>query len=178
MWKTLRQIHRVGIATELPPSPDEAQRVVARLQKQILTVLGRALCIRAIDAGSCNGCELEIHALGNPLYNLEGLGIRFVASPRHADLLLVTGPVSKNMEVALRRTYDATPDPKLVVAVGECGCTGGIFGEGYASRGRVSNVIPVDVAVPGCPPSPRQILAGILTAISQTGPAGSAPRGV
>ena len=111
MWKTLRQIHRVGIATEPPPPPDEAQRVVARLQEHILTVLGRALCIRAIDAGSCNGCELEIHALGNPLYNLEGLGIRFVASPRHADLLLVTGPVSRNMEVALRRTYDATPDP-------------------------------------------------------------------
>ena len=146
------------------------------LQERILAVLGRALCIRAIDAGSCNGCELEIHALGNPLYNLEGLGIRFVASPRHADLLLVTGPVSRNMEVALRRTYDATPDPKLVVAIGDCGCTGGIFGEGYASRGRVSNVIPVDVTVPGCPPSPRQILAGILTAISKTPPAGSASR--
>jgi Ni,Fe-hydrogenase III small subunit len=166
MWKTLRQIHRAGIATELAPSPDDTLRVAEALQARILGVLGRALCIRAVDAGSCNGCELEIHALGNPLYNLEGLGIRFVASPRHADLLLVTGPVSANMEVALRRTYDATPDPKLVVAVGDCGCTGGIFGEGYASRGRVSNVIPVDVTVPGCPPSPRQILAGILTAIS------------
>jgi Ni,Fe-hydrogenase III small subunit len=177
MWKTLRQIHRAGIATEPPPSTDETLRVVAALQERILAVLGRALCIRAIDAGSCNGCELEIHALGNPLYNLEGLGIRFVASPRHADLLLVTGPVSRNMEVALRRTYDATPDPKLVVAVGDCGCTGGIFGEGYASRGRVSNVLPVDVTVPGCPPSPRQILAAILTAISKTAPAGSASRG-
>ena len=166
MWKTLRQIHRAGIATELPPSPDDALRVAERLQARILAVLGRALCIRAVDAGSCNGCELEIHALGNPFYNLEGLGIRFVASPRHADLLLVTGPVSTNMEVALRRTYDATPDPKLVVAIGDCGCTGGIFGEGYASRGRVSNVIPVDVTVPGCPPSPRQILVGILTAVS------------
>jgi Ni,Fe-hydrogenase III small subunit len=177
MWKTLRQIHRAGIATELPPSPDEALRVAAGLQERILAVLGRALCIRAIDAGSCNGCELEIHALGNPFYNLEGLGIRFVASPRHADLLLVTGPVSRNMEVALRRTYEATPDPKLVVAIGDCGCTGGIFGESYASCGRVANVIPVDVIVPGCPPSPRRILAGILTAISQTAPAESAPRG-
>src|SRR4029078_6547873 len=177
MWKTLRQIHRAGIATELPPSTDETLRVVAALQEPILALLGPALCIRAIDAGSCNGCELEIHALGNPLYNLEGLGIRFVASPRHADLLLVTGPVSRNMEVALRRTYDATPDPKLVVAVGDCGCTGGIFGEGYASRGRVSSVLRVDVPVPGCPPSPRQILAAILTAISKTAPAGSASRG-
>lgn len=177
MWKTLRQIHRAGIATELPPTTDEALRVAAGLQEQIRAVLGRALCIRAIDAGSCNGCELEIHALGNPFYNLEGLGIRFVASPRHADLLLVTGPVSRNMEVALRRTYDATPDPKLVVAVGDCGCTGGIFGESYASRGRVSNVLPVDVAVPGCPPGPRQILAGILTAISKTPPASSTSRG-
>ena len=174
MWKTLRQIHRAGIPTELPPSPDDALRVAEGLQARILAVLGRALCIRAVDAGSCNGCELEIHALGNPFYNLEGLGIRFVASPRHADLLLVTGPVSTNMEVALRRTYDATPDPKLVVAIGDCGCTGGIFGEGYASLGRVSNVIPVDVAVPGCPPSPRQILAGILTAISAPSTAGSA----
>jgi Ni,Fe-hydrogenase III small subunit len=135
------------------------------LQARILAVLGRALCIREVDAGSCNGCELEIHALNNPLYNLEGLGIRFVASPRHADMLLVTGPVSKHMEVAVRRTYEATPDPKLVVAVGECGCTGGIFGESYASCGRVSNVIPVDVAVPGCPPRPIQILGGILTAL-------------
>src|SRR5512145_3157026 len=177
MWKTLRQIHRAGIATEQPPSADDTLRVAEALERGIRDVLGRALCIRAIDAGSCNGCELEIHALGNPLYNLEGLGIRFVASPRHADLLLVTGPVSKHMEVALRRTYDATPDPKLVVAVGECGCTGGIFGEGYASRGRVSNVVPVDVTVPGCPPSPRQILAGILTAISRAKPAGAASLG-
>jgi Ni,Fe-hydrogenase III small subunit len=136
------------------------------LQARVRAILGRALCIRHIDAGSCNGCELEIHALNNPIYNLEGLGIRFVASPRHADLLLVTGPVAAHMELALRRTYEATPDPKLVVALGDCGCTGGIFGESYASRGRVSNVIPVDVAVPGCPPTPSQILAGILTAIS------------
>jgi Ni,Fe-hydrogenase III small subunit len=140
-------------------------------------VHARALCIRQIDAGSCNGCELEIHALGNPIYNLEGLGIRFVASPRHADLLLVTGPVSKHMEVALRRTYAATPDPKLVVALGDCGCTGGIFGESYASSGRVANVIPVDVTVPGCPPSPTRILEGILAAISQS-PGTPSPAGV
>jgi Ni,Fe-hydrogenase III small subunit len=107
-----------------------------------------------------------MHALNNPIYNIEGLGIRFVASPRHADMLLVTGPVSAHMEVALQRTFDATPDPKLVVAIGDCGCNGGIFGESYASRGRVSNVIPVDVAVPGCPPTPTRMLAGILTALS------------
>ena len=165
MLKTLRQISAVGIVSEPPPASDDSLRLRAALQGRILSVLGRALCIREVDAGSCNGCELEIHALNNPLYNLEGLGIRFVASPRHADLLLVTGPVSKHMEVALRRTYEATPDPKLVVAVGDCGCTGGIFGESYASRGPVSNVIPVDVAVPGCPPSPSRILTGILTAI-------------
>jgi len=129
--------------------------------------LGRALTSRQVDAGSCNGCELEIHALGNPYYNIEGLGIKFVASPRHADLLLVTGPVSRNMALALRRTYDATPAPKLVVAVGDCGCSGGIFGESYASCGRVSNVIPVDVAVPGCPPPPLEILRGILAAVRQ-----------
>ena len=168
MLKTLRQIAKVGIATEPPPPPDDSLRLREALQARILAVLGRALCIREVDAGSCNGCELEIHALNNPFYNLEGLGIRFVASPRHADLLLVTGPVSKHMEVALRRTYEATPDPKLVVAVGDCGCTGGIFGESYASRGRVANVIPVDVAVPGCPPSPTRILQGILAALTRT----------
>jgi Ni,Fe-hydrogenase III small subunit len=167
MDKTLRQIARIGIVSEPPPPPDDTLRVAEALRSQIWNVLGRALCIRAVDAGSCNGCELEIHALNNPLYNIDQLGIKFVASPRHADLLLITGPVAKSMEVALRRTYDATPDPKLVVAIGDCGCTGGIFGESYASRGRVSNVVPVDVAVPGCPPSPRQIMSGILTAISK-----------
>jgi len=166
MLKTLRQIATIGIATEPPPKPDDSLRVREALEEQICAVLGRALCIRHIDAGSCNGCELEIHALNNPLYNLEGLGIRFVASPRHADLLLVTGPVSRHMEAALLRTYEATPEPKLVVALGDCGCTGGVFGESYASRGRVSNVIPVDVAVPGCPPTPTRILQGILTALS------------
>jgi len=169
MLKTLRKIGSIGIVSESPPGPDQLLRVHERLDQQIRAVLGRALCIRHIDAGSCNGCELEIHALNNPLYNIEGLGIRFVASPRHADLLLVTGPVSRNMETALRRTYEATPDPKLVVAVGDCGRTGGIFGESYATRGPVSNVIPVDVAVPGCPPSPTRILQGILTAILSSG---------
>ena len=166
MWKTLCQIQRVGIATEPPPGTSDELRSRTELQGRILEVLGRALCIRHVDAGSCNGCELEIHAVNNPVYNIEGLGIRFVASPRHADMLLVTGPVARNMELALKRTYDATPDPKLVVAIGDCGCTGGIFGESYASAGRVSNVIPVDVAVPGCPPDPTRILSGILTAIS------------
>jgi len=170
MLKTLEKICRTGIITEPSPPSDESLRILDALQSRILEVLGRALCVRAIDAGSCNGCELEIHALNNPLYNIEGLGIRFVASPRHADLLLVTGPVAKNMEVALRRTYEATPDPKLVVAIGDCGCTGGIFGESYATCGRVSTVIPVDVAVPGCPPSPRQMLSGILTAITKAVP--------
>lgn len=166
MLKTLRQIASIGIVTETPPAPDDSLRVRDGLQEKIRAVLGRALCIRHVDAGSCNGCELEIHALNNPLYNIEGLGIRFVASPRHADLLLVTGPVSRHMEVALQRTYRATPDPKLVVAVGDCGCTGGVFGESYASCGRVSNVIPVDVVVPGCPPTPTRLLEGILAAIT------------
>jgi Ni,Fe-hydrogenase III small subunit len=167
MYQLLKQIIVTGIKTEQPPEPDEALRVMAdRLRADILEYFAGALTIRHVDAGSCNGCELEINSLNNPYYNLEGLGIKFVASPRHADLLLVTGPVSRNMEVALKRTYDATPEPKLVVAIGDCGCTGGIFGESYASCGRVSNVIPVDVAVPGCPPTPFAIMQGILTAIS------------
>jgi Ni,Fe-hydrogenase III small subunit len=166
VYRILRQIVRTGVVTEAPPHADEALRLTAqRLQTQVLRRFAGALTIRHVDAGSCNGCELEIHATNNPYYNLEGLGIRFVASPRHADLLLVTGPVSRNMETALRRTYDATPEPRLVVAIGDCGCTGGIFGESYATCGRVSNVIPVDVAVPGCPPTPLQIIQGILTAI-------------
>jgi Ni,Fe-hydrogenase III small subunit len=167
MYKTLRQIASIGIVTEKAPEPDESLRVRDELRAKIQRILGRALCIRHVDAGSCNGCELEIHAVNNPIYNIEGLGIRFVASPRHADLLLVTGPVSRHMQTALLRTYEAMPDPKLVVAIGDCGCTGGIFGESYASCGRVANVIPVDVAVPGCPPSPTRILTGVLTAISR-----------
>jgi Ni,Fe-hydrogenase III small subunit len=167
MFQLLKQIAVTGIRTEAPPRPDESLRVAReRLGAQVLKRFHGSLTIRHVDAGSCNGCELEINALGNPYYNLEGLGIRFVASPRHADMLLVTGPVSRHMEVALRRTWDATPDPKLVVALGDCGCTGGIYGETYASLGRVSNVIPVDVCVPGCPPTPYAIMQGILTAIS------------
>jgi Ni,Fe-hydrogenase III small subunit len=166
MWKILHQIARHGILTETPAWPGAAQpEQVATIERQLLAILGRALAIRQVDAGSCNGCELEIHALNNPYYNLEGLGIRFVASPRHADLLLVTGPVARNMEVALRRTWEATPEPRLVVAVGDCGCTGGVFGESYASCGRVANVIPVDVAVPGCPPTPAALMEGILKAV-------------
>src|SRR5215210_8760183 len=165
MLDILRYIARTGIKTEPPPQPDETLRVAGALHARILERFHGALAIRHVDSGSCNGCELEINALNNPYYNLEGLGIRFVASPRHADMLLVTGPVSRHMEVALRRTYEATPEPKLVVALGDCGCTGGIFGESYASCGRVSNVIPVDVAVPGCPPTPLAIMTGILTAI-------------
>jgi Ni,Fe-hydrogenase III small subunit len=170
MLKTLRQIAKIGIVTEDPPAADEDLRIREALEQRIREVLGRALCIRQVDAGSCNGCELEIHALGNPIYNVESLGIRFVASPRHADLLLVTGPVSRHMEVALLRTYAATPDPKLVVAVGDCGACGGMFGTGYATAGPVSSVIPVDVVVPGCPPAPARILAGILTALSGATP--------
>ena len=167
MIPLLLKIVRTGIVSERPPESNDELRVKAsEIQAEVLKLLGRALVIREVDAGSCNGCELEIHALNNPYYNLEGLGIRFAASPRHADMLLVTGPVSKNMERALRIAYEAMPEPKLVVAIGDCGCTGGIFGESYASCGQVSNVIPVDVAVPGCPPRPIEILRGILTAVA------------
>ncbi len=166
IWKVIRQIGRNGIRTEAAPDIGAvAEAETARIQKDVLDILGRALAIRMVDAGSCNACELEISALGNPYYNIEGLGIKFVASPRHADLLLVTGPVSRNMATALRRTFEATPEPRLVVAVGDCGCDGGIFGQSYASAGPVSSVIDVDVAVPGCPPPPIDILRGILTAV-------------
>jgi Ni,Fe-hydrogenase III small subunit len=167
MLLLLKQIVRAGIPAEAAPVANDAWRTQReQLHTDILRTLGRALCIRAVDAGSCNGCELEIHALSNPYYNIEGLGIKFVASPRHADMLLVTGPVTKNMEAALLQAYDATPHPKLVVAIGECACSGGIFGENYATCGRVANVIPVDVTVAGCPPAPVDILRGILTAVS------------
>ena len=176
MWHVIKQVLRTGIVTEpaptLPAADDADGAAVQRIHQDILDILGQALAIRQVDAGSCNGCELEIHALNNPYYNIEGLGIKFVASPSHADMLLVTGPVSRHMEEALRRTYDATPEPKLVVAVGDCGCTGGIFGEGYASCGKVANVIPVDAVVPGCPPPPLEILRGILGAVRKRQPAG------
>ena len=170
MIPMLLQILRTGIVSEPAPAADESLRITTqRLSEAMTRQLGRALVIRHVDAGSCNGCELEIHALNNPYYNLEALGIKFAASPRHADLLLVTGPVAKNMEVAVKRAYDATAEPKLVVAVGDCGCNGGIFGESYASCGRISNVIPVDVSIPGCPPTPLQLMQGILAAISPAG---------
>jgi Ni,Fe-hydrogenase III small subunit/formate hydrogenlyase subunit 6/NADH:ubiquinone oxidoreductase subunit I len=138
----------------------------ARLRERIHSRLGRSLHVRQVDAGSCNGCELEIAATANPLYDLERFGIHLVASPRHADLLLVTGPVTRNMEIALLRTYDAAPDPRVVVAVGACGCSGGIFGEGtYAAGGGVDTVLPVDVYIPGCPPRPQAILNGLLVAM-------------
>lgn len=166
MLRTLRQIGHIGIVSEPVPEPADEWRLRESLQTEILQVLGRALCIRHVDAGSCNGCELEIHALNNPYYNLEGIGIKFVASPRHADLLLVTGPVSRNMESALRRVYDATPDPKLVIAAGDCGNAKGLFCVNYATRGKVSDVLPVDVHIPGCPPSPTALLRGIAAAIN------------
>ena len=166
MYQLLKQIVTVGIKTEKAPRADLSLALAGqRLAEEILSLFKGALAIRHVDAGSCNGCELEIHAANNAFYNLEGLGIKFVASPRHADMLLVTGPVSRHIETALRLSLDATPDPKLVVAIGDCGCNGGIFGESYASCGRVSNVIPVDVAVPGCPPTPVAIIQGILAAI-------------
>ncbi len=169
-WRILRQIARVGTISEAPPQPaggatTAGDPAVDAIQRDILAILGRAVSIRAVDAGSCNGCELEMQALSNPYYNIEGIGIRFVASPRHADLLLVTGPVSAHMEEALRRTWDAVPGPKRVVAIGDCGCTGGVFGESYASRGRVANILPVAVEVSGCPPAPLDILRGILNAL-------------
>jgi Ni,Fe-hydrogenase III small subunit len=160
MFDVISRMIRTGILTE----PSTPEHPIATLQKEIHSVLGRALCIRHVDAGSCNGCELEIHALNNPYYNLEGLGIKFVASPRHADLLMVTGPVSINMAEALQRTYDAIPDPKLVMAVGNCGACGGVFGSSYATLGAVENVIPVHSTILGCPPNPFQLLEGILRA--------------
>jgi len=170
---------RTGILTE-PRTPHleprtsnlEPSATPTTLHHSLWAILGRALCIRHVDAGSCNACELEIHALNNPYYNLEGAGIKFVASPRHADLLLVTGPVSINMEEALRRTYDAIPNPKLVIALGDCAHCGGIFGgdttptPNYATRGPIAAVIPVDYTIPGCPPTPTAILSGILAALT------------
>lgn len=167
MLRTLKQIIRIGILSEPAPRPAAQENRPDAIRKSILHIYGRALCIRHVDAGSCNGCELELHALNNPYYNLEGLGIKFVASPRHADLLLVTGSVSRHMESALRRAYEAIPDPKWVIALGDCGCNGGIFGCSYASVGSVDKVIPVDVTVPGCPPTPNAILTGILSILDK-----------
>jgi Ni,Fe-hydrogenase III small subunit len=162
MFDVLSRMVRTGILTE---KPAESLRT-EELLRSIYRILGRALSIRHVDAGSCNACELELQALNNPWYNLEGIGIKFLASSRHADHLLVTGPVSINMEEALRRTWDAMPDPKLVVAVGDCAACGGIFGKSYASRGGIAEVIPVNHTIEGCPPSPVAVLSEILVALS------------
>lgn len=167
MLRILHQIFRTGVVTEPLAVETEAEivEIGARLEDAIRRKFRRSLTIRQVDAGSCNGCELEIHAMNNAVYNCERFGVTFTASPRSADMLLVTGPVSVNMEIALKRTYVATPNPKLVVAVGGCACDGGIFGESYASLGKISNVIPVDAHIPGCPPKPADLLAGILAVI-------------
>jgi len=168
MRKTLFESLTHGPLTEPPPPPDKAG--LAELAKSVNRAarakLGRSLSIRQVDAGSCNGCELEIHALSNAFYDLERFGLHFVASPRHADVLLVTGPVTKNMREALQRTYNATPDPKWVVAVGACAADGGIFAGSYAVAGGVKDVIPVDLHIRGCPPSPTELLKGLLALLN------------
>ena len=164
MRRTLLESIVRGPVTELPPKPDDEAlaELAGALDRTARRRLGRSLSIREVDAGSCNACELEIHALGNPFYDLERFGIRFVASPRHADVLMVTGPLTKNMSEALRRTYAATPDPKWVVAVGNCAIDGGLFAGSYAVAGGVSQVVPVDLRISGCPPSPTELLRGLI----------------
>ena len=161
--------------TEAQPVPQAV--TVEALAKQVIRAgyrrLGHSLSIRQVDAGSCNGCELEIHALNNAFYDLERFGLRFVASPRHADVLLITGPVTRNMREALERTYRATPDPKWVVAVGDCAVTGGVFAGSYACVGEVAQVVPVDLHIPGCPPSPRALLEGLLALLEGVNSAGA-----
>ena len=157
--------------TEAAPAPSDAamKELAASLDRAARRRLGHSLSIREVDAGSCNGCELEIHALSNAFYDLERFGLRFVASPRHADVLLVTGPVTKNMREALTRTYNATPDPKFVVALGDCATSGGLFAGSDACVGGVAKVVPVDLHIPGCPPRPKDILAGLLALLEQAG---------
>jgi Ni,Fe-hydrogenase III small subunit len=171
MRKLLLQSLFGGPATEAAPAPGEAElaELGSALERETGRRLGRSLSIREVDAGSCNGCELELHALNNAYYDVERFGLRFVASPRHADVLLVTGPVTKNMRQALERTYRATPGPKWVVAVGECAATGGLFGESYACVGGVGEVIPVDLHIPGCPPRPIELLKGLLALLQKSG---------
>jgi Ni,Fe-hydrogenase III small subunit len=169
MWKLLLKTSPLPPLTEAAPAPDDAAlaELAARLETTAKRRLGRSLSIREVDAGSCNGCELEIHALANVFYDLERFGLRFVASPRHADVLLVTGPVTANMREALERTYAATPDPKWVVAVGDCAKSGGLFAASPAVVGGVSNVVPVDLHIPGCPPSPTALLQGLLALLEK-----------
>jgi Ni,Fe-hydrogenase III small subunit/formate hydrogenlyase subunit 6/NADH:ubiquinone oxidoreductase subunit I len=155
---------------------EDLEALGRQLQERAAKMFGRSLHIRQVDAGSCNGCEVEITGLNSPVYDIERFGIHFVASPRHADMLLVTGPVTRNMELALRKTWEAMPGPGLVVAVGACGCSGGIFGQNYATCGGVDSVLSVDVYIPGCPPNPRALLHGILTAIGRMEPARSPSR--
>src|SRR5690348_18402849 len=154
--------------TEAPPAPADAAlaELAAAVERSARRRLGRSLAIRQVDAGSCNGCELEIHALSNAFYDLERFGLRFVASPRHADVLLVTGPVTRNMREALERTWRATPDPKWVVAAGDCAAGCGVFADSPACIGAVSKVVPVDLVIPGCPPTPTQLLQGLLALLS------------
>jgi Ni,Fe-hydrogenase III small subunit len=171
MWKLLAKTalaHPRTIAAP-PVAADDLAALGQRLEALARAKLGRSLSIREVDAGSCNGCELEIHALNNPIYDLERFGLRFVASPRHADVLMVTGPVTANMRDALGRTYAATPDPKWVVAVGDCALDGGLFAESYAVIGGVARVVPVDLHIPGCPPSPMRLLAGLLALLETAG---------
>jgi Ni,Fe-hydrogenase III small subunit len=177
MRKTLFESLTHGPLTEPPPAPDEAAvaELAGKLDRAAKARLGRSLSIRQVDAGSCNGCELEIHALNNAFYDLERFGLRFVASPRHADVLMVTGPVTRNMREALERTYNATPDPKWVVAVGNCAANGGIFRGSYAVTGGVSDVVPVDLHIRGCPPSPVQLLSGLLALLDHV--SGKPPAG-
>src|SRR5271165_3137066 len=163
MRDTLLQGLRPPLTEGAPAANDpELAELAATVSQAAEAALGRSLAIRHVDAGSCNGCELEIHALGNAFYDLERFGFRFVASPRHADVLLVTGPIALNMREALRRTYDATPGPKWVVASGGCAADGGVFAGSYAIAGGVSSVVPVDLVIPGCPPSPAALLRGLL----------------
>jgi len=150
-----------------PAQRESLDTIGLQIKERVDRIFGRSLHIREVDAGSCNGCEIEIVGLNSPVYDIERFGIHFVASPRHADMLLVTGPVTRNMEQALKKTYDAMPAPRLVVAVGACGCSGGIFGVNYATRGSVDAVIPVDVFIPGCPPNPHALLHGILLAMGR-----------
>jgi Ni,Fe-hydrogenase III small subunit len=167
MLRQLRVALRIGVVTEPPPPPGDIEALGARIREEIQRRFGRSLHIRQVDAGSCNGCELEISGLTGPHYDLERFGLHFVASPRHADCLLVTGPVTLNMAEALRRTYEATPDPKMVIAAGDCARDGGIFGGSYAVVGGVHAIVPVDAVIPGCPPSPGALLAGLLDALGR-----------